>query len=335
MSTDLSTRYLGLPLAGPLVVSACPLTERLDVLKRMVDDGASAAVMPSLFEEQVEHDEREIARLYELGADSFSEAASYFPELADYNAGPDEYLRRLSAAKQAVDVPIIGSLNGASPGGWCRYAKQIEDAGADALELNIYYIAADDQMTAVDVENRYLDVVHEVRVRTALPLSVKIGPYFTSLGNFAHRLAGAGADGLTLFNRFLQPDFDLETMTVRPHLSFSTPSELRLPLRWIAILRGRVQASLAGTGGVHEAADALKLLLAGADVVMIASSLYQKGPAQFAQLLDGIRAWMIEKNYTSVDELRGSMSQQHCPDPAAFERSNYMKALSSFTSELP
>jgi len=334
MSIDLSTKYLGLTLKNPLVVAACPLTESADNLRRLEDAGVAAAVLPSLFEEQIEHDEQEISRVYEHGAESFPEALSYFPEMDDYRIGPDSYLQRIEAAKKAVSMPIVASLNGTSQGGWIRYARLMQDAGADALELNVYFIAADTEMTGQDVESQYLDLVAAVKKSVSIPLAVKVGPYFSSPGYMARRLVEAGADGLVLFNRFLQPDIHLDTLETSPRLVLSTPYESLLPLRWIAILRGRIKAYLALTSGIHDADGMLKALLAGADVGMIASVLYKKGGFdQVGAMLRGMQEWMEEREYESVSQMRGSMSQANCPDPAAFERGNYMKALTSFTGK--
>ncbi|MHC4413797.1 MAG: dihydroorotate dehydrogenase-like protein [Planctomycetota bacterium] len=331
MSVDLTTRYLGLKLKNPLVASACPLTEDLDTLRRLEEAGAAAAVFPSLFEEQIEQEELEIHALHEYGVDSFAEALTYFPELDDYNVGPDGYLRRLEEAKKVVSIPLIGSLNGTSVGGWIRYAGLIQDAGADALELNVYYVAADPDMSARDVEDRYLGLVAEVRRVITIPLAVKVAPFFTAFANLAKRLVGAGADGLVLFNRFVHPDIDLESLKTRPNLKLSDSYESRLPLTWVALLRNRFPASLAATGGIHTHEDVLKLVLAGADVTMIASALYQHGPEHFRRLLEGLAAWLVEREYASLEQMKGSMSQEHCPDPTAFERVNYMKTIVSFT----
>jgi dihydroorotate dehydrogenase (fumarate) len=288
--------------------------------------------MQSLFEEQIEREELEIHQLLETGAESFQEATTYLPELEDYNVGPDAYLRHLEQTKKELRIPVIGSLNGSSDGGWTRYARLIQDAGADALELNVYYVAADPTQTSADVEQRYLDLVAEVRSTVSIPLAVKVGPFFSSMANMAMRLVEAGADGLVLFNRFLQPDIDLETLAVDPTLHLSTSEELRLPLRWIAILHGRVDASLASTTGVHTAEDAVKMILAGADVTMMASALFRNGPEHLGVVLDGVRSWLEEREYASVNQARGSLSQRSSPDPAAFERSNYMRAVVSFSS---
>ena len=333
MSIDLTTKYLGLKLKNPLVVAACPLSEQLDTLARLEEAGAAAVVLASLFEEQITHDQIEMARVHEIGTESFAESLTYFPDEDDYRTGPESYLDYIGKAKKAVKIPVIASLNGTSRGGWTRYAKMMQDAGADALELNIYFIAADQNMTGEQVEARYLDLVAAVKQSVAIPLAVKVGPYFSAMANMARRLVEAGADGLVLFNRFLQPDIDLDTLETRPKLALSTPFELLLPLRWIAILRGRIDASLALTSGLHEAEDLLKALLAGADVGMIASAIYEDGSQQIGRILTGLREWMEEKDYASVEQLKGSMSQENCPDPAAFERGNYMKALTSFSGK--
>ncbi len=331
MSVDLATSYLGLKLASPLVISACPLAESLDNLRRLEQAGAAAAVFPSLFEEQIEHEETELTRVFEFGTDSFAEALTYFPEQQDYHFGPRDYLEKIAAAKKAVSIPIIGSLNGVSHGGWTRYAKLIEEGGADALELNIYFVAADFDMTGDEVESQYLDLVSAVKQSVSIPLAVKLGPYFSAMASMARRLVAAGADGLVLFNRFIQPDIDLENLEALPKLVLSTPYELLVPLRWAAILHGRVQASLAVTGGIHDAQGMLKALLAGADVGMVASVLYKKGFDQIGTILKEMTAWMEEKEYESVEQLKGSMSRENCPDPSAFQRGNYMKALTTFT----
>jgi len=333
MSVDLGTTYLGLRLKNPLVIAACPLTQKLDVLRRLEAAGAAAAVLPSLFEEQIAHEEVELTRVHEHGADSFAEALTYFPEQDDFRFGPDNYLEHIEKAKKAVGIPIIASLNGISQGGWTRYARLMQDAGADALELNVYFIAADLSMAGQDVEQQYLDLVATVNQSVSIPLAVKVGPYFSSMGRLAKRLVEAGADGLVLFNRFLQPDINLDDLEVTPRLVLSRAHESLLPLRWIAILHGRISASLALTSGLHSADGMVKALLAGADVGMIASTLYQEGIEQVGGILDGLRTWMEEKEYDSVEQLKGSMSQENCPDPAAFERGNYMKALTSFTGE--
>jgi dihydroorotate dehydrogenase (fumarate) len=332
MSVDLRTSYLGLKLANPLVPSASTLSARIDTLKRLQEAGASAIVMQSLFEEQIEHEERQIHRVIETGAESFPEALSYVPEVEDYNTGPDEYLRHLEASKKELEIPVIGSLNGASTGGWVRYGKLIQDAGADALELNVYFVASDPDESGEQVEQRYLDLVAAVRASVTIPLAVKVGPYFSSMANMARRLDEAGADGLVLFNRFLQPDIDLETLRVDPTLRLSTSDELRLPLRWIAILHGHVSCSLAATTGIWTGEDAVKLLLAGADVTMMASALFRHGPEHLTTVLEDVRTWLEEHEYDSVEQLRGSASQANVADPVAYARSNYVQMLVNFSS---
>ncbi len=331
MSIDLQTRYLGMDLANPLVVSACPLTEDLVMLQNLETAGAAAVVLPSLFQEQIEHDEQEVHAMQEFGAESFPEALDYFPELGDYNTGPKTYLELIEAAKKTVSIPVIASLNGTSKSGWEEYARLIEEAGADALELNIYVISTDPETTGGEIESRYVELVEAVRKSVSIPLAVKLGPFFSSLPNMARRMTEAGADGLVLFNRFLQPDIDIETLGINSMMELSTSRELRLPLRWVAILYGRVKASLAVTTGVHTATDVLKCLLAGADVAMTASALLKHGPEHLRTLLGEIRHWMQEHEYASLKQMQGSMSQQNCPDPAAFERSQYMKMLTSYS----
>jgi dihydroorotate dehydrogenase (fumarate) len=332
MSVDLRTRYLGLELANPIVASASPLTGSIDSLKRLENAGAAAVVLPSLFEEQIEHDEMAAHRLMLSGTEISPEAQGFFPEV-DYDTGPDKYLELIAAAKKALSVPVIPSLNGHTPGGWTRYAKRFEEAGADAIELNVYFLATDPDDTSAAVETRYVDLVAAVRSQVKVPVAVKVSPYFSAMANMAARLAGAGASGLVLFNRFLQPDIMLEELEVAPHLVLSTSDELRLALRWIAILHGRVDASLAATGGAHTPEDVLKLVLAGADCVLLASSLLRKGPAHVTGLIKGVETWMRERDYESVAQMKGSLSQRACPDPDAFERANYMKALKSYTSD--
>jgi dihydroorotate dehydrogenase (fumarate) len=332
MSVDLRTRYLGLELAHPIVASASPLTGSLESLKRLQDAGIAAAVLPSLFEEQIEHEEMSAHNLMEYGAELSPEAQGFFPEMK-YSTGPDSYLELIAEAKRALRVPVIASLNGYTPGGWTSMARKFQEAGADAIELNVYFLAASVEDTSAEVEQRYVKLVESVTKQVSIPVAVKVAPYFSAMANMAARLAGAGARGLVLFNRFLQPDILLDELEVAPHLVLSTSDELRLALRWIAILRGRVDASLAATGGAHTPEDVLKLLLAGADCVMLASSLLMRGPNHIGALVKGVEAWMSEREYTSVAQMKGSLSQQSCPDPDAFERANYMKALRSYTSE--
>ncbi len=333
MSADLRSRYLGLALRNPIVAAASPLTGTLDGLQRLQDAGVAAVVLPSLFEEQIEHEQMATHNLMLSGAELSPEARGFFPEMQNYNTGPEHYLKLIAQAKHSLSVPVIASLNGYTPGGWTQIAKQFEQAGADAIELNVYFLATDPNDNSAAVEQRYLDLVGAVSSMVSIPVAVKVSPYFSAMANMAARLAAAGAAGLVLFNRFLQPDILLDELEVAPRLVLSTPDELRLALRWIAILRGRVAASLAATGGAHSAEDALKLLLAGAVCVVLASSLLRHGPAHVGTLLRGVETWLNEREYASVEQMKGSLSQQACPDPAAFERNNYMKALTSYTGE--
>lgn len=333
MTPDLTTRYLGLKLKNPLIAAAGPPTEEFTNLPRLEAAGAAAIVLPSLWEEQIKHYDLQTARLRDTGTGWSPEALDFFPQLEDLRGSPDEYLQLIEEAKSAVTIPVIASLNGVSDGGWIRYARMIENAGADALELNVYFLATDPNRSAEDVERQYLDLVAAVRAEVSIPLAVKIGPFFSSMANFANRLEHAGAEGLVLFNRFLQPDIDLETLSVGPHIVLSDSREVRLPLRWIAILRDKLQCSLAATSGVHAPADVIKLLLAGADAVMLMSVLLQRGIEEIADLLSGVEAWISDRDYRSVEQLKGSLSQANCPDPAAFERANYMKALVAYSSK--
>jgi dihydroorotate dehydrogenase (fumarate) len=333
MSVDLRTRYLGLELQHPIVASASPMTGSVDSLKRLQAAGVAAVVLPSLFEEQIEHDEMATHNLMLQGAELSPEVHGFFPEMQSYRTGPDQYLALIGDAKKALTVPVIASLNGHTPGGWTGIARQCEDAGADAIELNVYFLATsvDDSSTAV--EQRYVELVESVARQVKIPVAVKVAPYFSAMANMAARLTKAGASGLVLFNRFLQPDIVLDELEVAPRLVLSTSDELRLTLRWIAILRGRIKASLAATGGAHTSDDVLKLLLAGADCVMVASSLLTRGPNHVSTLVRGLHAWMAEREYLSVEQMKGSLSQESCPDPGAFERANYMKALQSYSSD--
>jgi len=331
MSVDLRTTYMGLELAHPVVPSSSPLTGDLETLQRLEEAGAPAVVLPSLFEEQIEHEEMEVARLLDFGAESFGEATfGYFPELSDYATGPGTYLDLVGRAKKSLSIPVIGSINGTSKGGWIKYGKLIEEAGADALELNIYFIPTDPRVTTAEVEQQYLDLVMSVKGSISIPLAVKIGPSFSSIPHIAHRLVESGADALVLFNRFYQPDIDVDGLKVRPNLQLSTSTELRLPLRWTAILHGRIKTSLAVTTGVHTSEDVIKLLLAGADVTMMASALLQNGAEHLRGVVSGIERWLDDNDYESVEQLKGSLSQASSPDPAAFERANYMKSLVTY-----
>ena len=329
--TDLTTSYLGLDLANPIIASSSPLTGTVDSLLELEAAGAAAVVLPSLFEEQVEHDLESLEHGLHFGSALSPETnGGYFPALDTYNSGSDRYLDLLVAAKKALKIPVIASLNGTSDGGWVHYATELQDEGADALELNVYHVAADIDLSATYVENRYLLLVESVRASIDIPLAVKIGPFFSSTGNMVRQLADAGADGVVLFNRFYQPDIDLDTLDVRPDLVLSSPDEMRLVLRWMAILHGRIDADLAATTGVHDADGVVKLILAGADVAMIASVLLERGPQHITTMLHGVRAWLTANGYDSVDQARGSVSQANVADPSAFERANYMKTLVSY-----
>lgn len=328
---DLQTTYLGLPLKNPLVASASPLSKRVDMVRRLEDAGAAAIVMYSLFEEQITHESNELDYYLSHGANTYAEALSYFPDLSHYNVGPELYLEQISHLKKAVDIPIIGSLNGISSGGWIEYAHNIQRAGADALELNIYYLSTDVDLSGEKLEESYIQLVRDLHSTIHIPIAIKLSPFFTALPHFAKRLVEAGANGLVLFNGFYQPDFDLENLQVVPNLELSTSHELRLPLRWIALLYGRIQADFALTSGVHSEYDVLKAVMAGAQVVMMASELLTNGPERVAQILMGLRTWMEEHEYESLEQMRGSMSQQAVAEPAAFERANYMKVLQSFS----
>jgi dihydroorotate dehydrogenase (fumarate) len=327
---DLTTRYLGLSLASPLVASASPLGERLDTLCRLEDAGAAAVVLPSLFEEQITLESHQLDQHLSAGAESYAEAVSYFPDLQTYQLGPDTYLEHVHRAKRRLGIPIIGSLNGVSTGGWIDHARLIQEAGADALELNVYYIPTDPAMTGADVEQMYLDLVRDVKASLTLPVAVKLGHAFTAMANVARRLDAAGADGLVLFNRFYQPDFDLEALEVRPHLTLSSSWELLLRLHWVAILFGHVEADLAVTGGVHTAEDVLKAMMAGARVAMMASALLQRGVEHLGRVRADLLAWMEAHDYESIRQMQGSMSYRAVREPSAFERANYMKVLGAF-----
>jgi dihydroorotate dehydrogenase (fumarate) len=327
---DLSTTYLGLKLRTPLVVSASPLSEEIDTIKQLEDAGASAVVLYSLFEEQLRRDSAELEENLEQGTFSTPEALTYFPEPQQFRLGPEEYLKHIAHAKAAVDIPIIASLNGSSAGGWTDYAKAIQSAGADALELNIYHIPTDMDMTSAQVEQGYLDILRAVRGVVHIPIAVKLSPFFTNFANMAKRLDLAGANGLVLFNRFYQPDIDLETLEIKPNILLSTPMAMRVPLRWVALLRGKLRASLAATSGIHRSSDVLKMLMAGADVTMLCSALIRHGPRHIGVVERDLVAWMAEHEYSSVAQLKGSMSQRNCAEPSAFERAQYMRAISQF-----
>lgn len=327
----MSTTYLGLHLTGPIIASASPVTGTVSGLRKLEEAGAGAAVLPSLFEEQIEHDSMAIHHRLELGSGVFAEAADgYFPEMDDYNTGPDEYLRHLEEAKAAVSMPVIPSINGYTRGGWVHYARQLQEAGADAIELNIYFVAADPHTTSTELETRYVNLVEELRAEVEIPFAVKLGAAFSSLPDMVGRLVTAGANGIVLFNRFYQPDINLETLRVEPNLVLSDPTEMRQVLRWMAILHERVHGSLAATTGVYDADGALKLILAGADVVGMASALLRHGPHHLATVARGVEAWLDERGYDSVDQARGSLSQHNSPNPGAYERANYVRTITSW-----
>lgn len=327
---DLTTKYLGITLKNPIIPSASPLSHSLDSMKRLEDAGAAAIVMYSLFEEQIAHETSELYHYLSYGTESFAESLTYFPEVREYNLGPDDYIELIRKAKKSLGIPVMGSLNGISVGGWISYAKKIEEAGADALELNIYYIPTDPLLSSSDVEDRYIEVLYAVKSAVSIPVAVKLSPFFSSMAHVAQRLDRAGADGLVLFNRFYQPDFDLETMEVKPNVILSASDDIRLPLRWIAILYGKIKAGLAASSGVHTSEDVIKLLMAGASAAQMCSALLQHGPEHITAVLDDLERWMIEHEYVSIRQMQGSMSHKSVADPAAFERANYMRALNTF-----
>jgi dihydroorotate dehydrogenase (fumarate) len=327
---DLTTNYLGLKLRTPLVAAASPLSEEIDNIKQMEDAGLSAVVLHSLFEEQLRRDRSELVHNLEQGTESFAEALTYFPEPKEFCLGPEEYLKHIERAKQAVRIPVIASLNATATGKWTYYAKLIQDAGADALELNIYSILTDEHLTSAGVEESYLDILKAVKSEVSIPVAVKLSPFFTNFANMAKRLDRAGANGLVLFNRFYQPDIDLETLEVRPNILLSTPMAMRLPLRWVAILHGRLKASLAATSGMHRATDVVKMLMAGADITMLCSVLLRHGIKHTMVIEQELVAWLERHEYESVKQFKGSLSQKNCAAPAEFERAQYMRAISAF-----
>jgi len=326
---DLTTHYLGLKLRTPLVPSASPLSQEIDSVRRLEDAGAAAVVLYSLFEEQLRQESLELDHHLSAGTESFAESLTFFPQPGEFRMGPEGYLNHIRKAKAAVNIPVIASLNGATVGGWTEYARQIEQAGADALECNIYSIPADVSMTSADVEQTYFDILAAVKSAVAIPVAVKLSPFFSSMANMAKRLDEAGANGLVLFNRFYQPDIDLEELEIKPNVLLSTPQALRLPLTWIGILYGRIEASLAATSGVHGAEDVIKLLMVGADVTMLCSTLLRNGISHLRYIEQGLLDWMEKHEYESVRQMKGSMSQLRCSDPSAFERAQYMRAVKS------
>lgn len=329
---DLTTTYLGLKLKNPLVASPSPFTEKVDNIKKMEEAGLSAVVLYSLFEEQIIHESLELDHYLSAGTDSFAEAQSYLPNVGKYSLAPEKYITHLEKVKQAVSIPVIGSLNGVSSGGWIRYAREMQNAGADAIELNIYFLPNDLSIQAAELEDTYTTLVHDVCTRVTIPVAVKLSPYFTALPNMAKRVVDAGAKGLVLFNRFYQPDFDLDELEVVPNLVLSSSQELRLPLRWIAMLYGKVKVDFALTSGVHSGIDAVKAVMAGANVAMTTSALLKRGISYASDILAEFSAWMEVHEYESVTQMRGSMAQQAVAEPGAFERANYMKVLNSFVS---
>jgi dihydroorotate dehydrogenase (fumarate) len=324
---DLRTQYLGLSLRTPLVASASPLSQELDSIRRLEDSGASAVVLYSLFEEQLRRESDELEHALSAGTESYAEALTFFPASDNFRVGPEQYLRHISKAKAAVQIPIVASLNGATVGGWTQYARQIQQAGADAIECNLYSLPTEMNAPGSDIEQQYIDVVKAVRAAVTIPVAVKLSPFFSNLANFAKRLETAGVNGLVLFNRFYQPDIDLEGLEIKPNVLLSTPQALRLPLTWIGILYGRLKVSLAGTSGVHSAEDVLKLIMAGADVTMLCSTLLRNGISHLRAIEEDLQQWLEKHEYESVVQMKGSMSQRHCPDPTAFERAQYMRAI--------
>ncbi|TNE70331.1 dihydroorotate dehydrogenase-like protein [bacterium] len=328
---DLSTTYMGLKLKNPLVPSASPLSTKLETAKKLEDNGASAIVMYSLFEEQITREAKALDHTLTTYSEAYAEALNYFPEPEEFsNIHAEEYLEQIYKLKNSLDIPVIASLNGVSSGGWMNFAKLIQQAGADGLELNVYYLATDPAMDSKQVEENYLDDIRAVKHATTLPIAVKVGPYFSAFANMAVRMAAAGADALVLFNRFYQPDINLSDLTVEPSLQFSSEFEKRLPMRWLAILYGQVKASLAATTGVHTADDAIKMILCGADVTMMASTLLKHGPHRLQNILDGIEQWMTDYEYESIEQMKGSMSHQNVAEPAAYERANYLRILQGY-----
>ncbi len=329
---DLSSTYLGLKLRNPLVASASPLTEHVENFKKLEDVGIGAIVMHSLFEEQIKAEAAELEAHLEQGTESFAESLTYYPNIRDYHVGPEQYLANLEKGKKSVKVPVIASLNGSSAGGWLKYARNLEDAGADAIELNIYFIPTNPSVSSLEVERVSEDIVGLVKTKVKIPVAVKLSPYFSAMVDFAKRLETAGADGLVLFNRFYQPDIDLDELAVEPKLTLSTNFEMRLPLRWVAILRGNLKASLAATTGIHEGQDAIKMILAGADATMLCSTLLKNGIGQVATVLKDMEDWIKAQEYSSIKEMKGILSHKKNANPEAFERANYLKTLQSYRS---
>jgi dihydroorotate dehydrogenase (fumarate) len=326
-TVDLSTKYLGMTLRTPLVASASPISQEISHIRSLEDAGASAVVLYSLFEEQLRQEALELEHDLNAGTESFAESLTYFPQASEYHTGPEGYLNHIRKAKEAVRIPIIASLNGATLGGWSNYAKQVEQAGADAIECNLYFIPTNTEVSGSEIETIYTDILREVKTSVQIPVAAKLSPFFSNMANMAKQFDQIGTDGLVLFNRFYQPDIDLEELEIKPSVLLSGPQALRLPLTWIGILYGRVRASLAATSGVHEPEDVIKLLMAGADVTMMCSALLRHGIKHLTHVEQGVVEWMEKHEYESVKQMQGSMSQLRCPDPGAFERSQYMKAV--------
>ena len=328
---DLNTTYMGLQLKSPLVVGAsAPLTEEIDNIKLIEDAGGAAVVLHSFFEEQLQKERLELQYHLTHGTQSFAEALTYFPEPEIFHIGEEEYLNHIRKAKESTNIPIIASLNGYDLGGWIHYAKQIEQAGADAIELNIYYVPTDMNISGAQIEQNYLDILQGVKADIKIPVAIKVSPFFSNMANMARKLADSGADALVLFNRFYQPDIDLKELEVIPHLLLSTPQAMRLPMRWIAILYGRIKTDFAATSGIHHGEDVIKMMMVGANVTMIVSSLLRHGIPYLKDMEQEIRQWMEENEYESIKQMQGSMSQLYCPDESAFERAQYMRAIQTY-----
>lgn len=329
--TDLKTTYMGLKLKNPIIAASSPLSEKVETIRQMEAAGAAAVVMHSVFEEQLAEEAMAIHTHLEAGTESYAEALSYFPHVEEFHMGPEDYLEHIRRAKEAVSIPIISSLNGVTSGGWIEYARQMEQAGADAVECNVYYLPTDPEESGEVVERRYLDVLKAVKSAVSIPVAIKVSPYFSNMARMARQLSEGGADALVLFNRFYQPDIDLDILEVGPHLLLSTPFENRAVLRWVAILHGKIRSSLAATSGIHTGQDVIKMMMAGADVTQICSTLLKHGVDHIREMLVQMTSWMEENEYDSVEQMKGSMSQKNCADPSAFERANYMKTLMSYS----
>ena len=327
---DLTTKYMGMTLKSPLVVSASPLSRNIDGIKRIEDSGAAAMVLYSIFEEQIENEQKELNYITTVGTESFAESLSYFPQVNDFNLGPDEYLELIRQAKESVNIPVIASINGKTMGGWTDFAKQMQSAGADGIELNIYNIPTSMELSPLELENNYLDILKAVKNAVTIPVALKLSPFFTNFAYSAKKFDEAGADSLVLFNRFYQPDINLDELEVEPHIILSNPTDLRLPMRWIAILKGRIFADLAATSGIHYGEDVIKMLLVGANVTMLCSTLLRYGVDYVKDIQQEVIEWMTEHEYESVMQLQGSMSQLNVADPSSYERAQYMKALNNY-----